>query len=264
MRHLVALAALSACSSLAEQSVYQGSLDSIGLAVATSPSPVGAPLKDDAHGLGRGLVELTVAMLDAGYFDGDGSVGPAPDIAYTEFKMLAGRERSDDLHTEAFGLGAELSIAIAPATYTRIGFWVLEEENKDKIINSEIGRLSLGVGHAVRFTESTHLTGSVGFQWERDRWSSVNFFSFAHDSNDGIFGSTESEFGFDADLALRQRLTSWLELDAGVRIETLREGSTGAFGNVRIFLGRNAALFVEYEDVDEPTFTAGLSLLGSR
>lgn len=262
MRHLIALAALSACSSLAEQSVYQGSLDSIGLAVASSPSPESAPLKDDSHSLGRGLTELSFTMLDAGFFKG--SVGPAPDIAYTEFKMLAGRERSDDIHTEAFGLGAELSIAIAPATYTRIGFWVLEEENKDKIINSEIGRLSLGVGHAVRFTESTHLTGSIGFQWERDRWSSVDFFSFAHDSKDGIFGSTKSEFGFDADLALRKRLTSWLELDAGVRIETLRESSAGAFGNVRIFLGRNAALFVEYEDVDEPTFTAGLSLLGSR
>jgi hypothetical protein len=68
----------------------------------------------------------------------------------------------------------------------------------------------------------------------------------------------------DADLALRHRLAFWIELDAGLRAETLRKDSVGTFGNVRIFLGRNFALFAEYEAVDEPTFTVGISLLGSR
>jgi hypothetical protein len=158
---LLLLAATASCMSTRRPLGPFAGLDSVDLASTTT---LGSGVStDDSLGLSRGLAELSFAALEAGFFAG--GPGPAPDVAYTEARMLAGRERSEEIRTEARGLGAEFSFAMTPTVYTRVGYWVLEEEDLGPAADSEIGRLSLGLGHVVPFTESTHLAGSIGFQW---------------------------------------------------------------------------------------------------
>jgi hypothetical protein len=250
--------------SLACSSPSRSTVEPVGFAKAewgVAPTPAASAADDRYNGLANTLLGASLALIDDGVLaSGD---GPAPKIGYNELRMLVSRERSDEVREEAFGLGAELSCAITSRSYARLGFWILEEESLGLGDGAEVGRLNLGAGHIFPMTEATHLVGSIGFEWERDRKSSVNFFSLSHDGEDGLFGSTGSAFGVDVDFAVRHRLASWLEIDAGVRAETLREDSVGAFGNLRLFVGSRAALFVEYEDVNEPTIRVGFSLFGN-
>jgi hypothetical protein len=256
------LSSLFACSTPSQKIGFQGGFDSVELATTSKAPPKSSPTSSrdgvKVKSLTESLLGISLAALDAGIFTG----GNVPPIAYNEVRMLVARERSSDFRAEVLGLGAELSLAITPQVFTRLGFWVLEGEDLGSVDGAEVGRFTFGLGHAIPLSESTHLVGSVGFEWERDRASSVNFFSLSHSSDDGLFGSNESEFGFDADIALRHRLNSWLEIDGGIRGETQRKDSAGAFGNLRLFITPNVAVFFSYEDVDEATARLGISLIG--
>lgn len=237
-----------------------GGFGDVQLSPTTRTPAKVAPSADNGESLAESLLGITLATLDSGLLE-DG-FGPAPPIAYNELRMAVARERSDNGRGDVIGLGAELSLKVTPDMFTRLGYWVLEGEDLGSASGAEVGRLSLGLGRIVPLTESTHLVGSLGLEWARDRKSSVNFFSLSHDGGEGLFGSDHSELGFDADLAVRHRMTDWLEIDGGIRGETLREDSVGGFGIVRFFLSSNVALYFEYEDVDEPTARLGLALLG--
>ena len=259
MRPILALLALSplfACS--APPIGFHGGFSTVELSPSIRKPAEPAPSADGTFA--ESLLDITLATLDSGLL-ADG-LGPAPPLAYNEFRMALGRERSDKNPGDVYGLGAELSLKVTPAMFTRLGFWILEGEDFGSSSGAEVGRLSIGLGRIVPLSETTHLVGSLGLEWARDRKGSVNFFSLSHDGGEGLFGSDHSAFGFDADIALRHRMNSWLELAGGIRGETLRHDSMGGFGILRFFLGSNVAVYFEYEDVDEPTARLGLSLIG--
>ena len=253
---LLALSPLFACS--APPIGFQGGFSAVELSPSVRKPAKPIPRPDGSSS--ESLLEVASATLVAGLL-ADGP-GPALPLAYDEFRMALSRERSDGSGGEAYGLGAELSRKVTPELFTRLGFWVLESEDFGSSSNAEVGRLSLGLGHIVPLAGSTHFVASLGFEWARDRKSSVNFFSLSHDGGKGLFGSDHSVFGFDADIALRHRMNSWLELTGGIRGETLRDDSVGGFGIVRFFVSSNVALYFEYEDVDEPTAKLGLAIIG--
>jgi hypothetical protein len=264
MRFFLCLCLVFASCSATEPTLgYRGGFNAVELAVTEPAKEPGKSLggrRDDGASI-EAIFGLSALLIDEGLFRG--GLGPGAEIPYSELKLLAARERSDDERGEALGLGTELNLQITQSTFTRLGYWVLKEGEVGAGDGAEIGRLTFGVGYFFPLSNSTHISTSLGLEWERDRKGSVNFFSLASEGHEGLFGSKGSAFGWDLDLSLRHRLGKYLELDAGLRLETLREDSAGFFGSVRFFMTPNLAIYFDYEDVDEPTARVGISILGS-
>jgi len=206
----------------------------------------------DTSSLSEVLAEASLVAIGSGFL-GDSLGTPAP-VSFNELRFLMGRESPERSVIDAYGLGVEVSAMLAGGVFADLGFWVLEEDaGKER----EVGRLSLGVGYAESLGEATAGYGRVGLEWERGRKQSVDFFSLVYDDRT-LFEGGDDELGANAEVGVRHRASSLLELATGVRGETLRKDSVGWFAEARVFLGKNLALRATFEDVDEETITLGL------
>jgi len=206
----------------------------------------------DGSSLSEVLAEASLVAIGSGFL-GDSLGTPAP-VSFNELRFLMGRESPERSVIDAYGLGVEVSAMLLDGIFADLGFWVLEEDaGKER----EVGRLSLGVGYAESVGAATAAYGRVGLEWERGRKQSVDFFSLVYDDRT-LFEGGDDELGANAEIGLRHRANSLLELATGVRGETLRKDSVGWFAEARVFLGKNLALRATFEDVDEETVTLGL------
>lgn len=191
------------------------------------------------------VLAMSMDLIEAGLFEGSFSE-PAP-ISFNEVRLLMGRIDPERSSAEAYGLGVELSAMMGGGLFGELGFWVLDQEGGKE---REVGRMSIGLGYAAALGARTAGYVRAGLDWERGRKNSVNFFSFVHDDKT-LFGGDDNELGVTGELGVRHRAAKHLEIAGGVLGETLRKDSAGWFAGVRVFLTKNTALHLRFEDTDE-------------